>query len=107
LPLAFYGGVASGAPHLPGVAAGAGENASPWHQLWADVVTLAIDEAGVELQATWGAGFDEGTPWVRWVVTPPGGVPTVAEPVASLRVPRGSRVAWMIGAVVEGELTVP
>jgi hypothetical protein len=92
---------------LPGVDGETRENASPWHRVWGDVVTLGIDAEGVALQATWGDSFDEGTPWVRWVVTPPGGVPTVAEPVTSVRVPRGSRVAWAIGAVVEGELTVP
>jgi hypothetical protein len=79
-----------------------------WDGLWADVDVTAFDALRHTLTAVWSDAFDEGTPWVRWEVTDPAtGAVTVVEPAASVVAPRGARVRWQVGGVLEGELTGP
>jgi hypothetical protein len=80
--------------------------------VWADVpepenAQWRLGE-NIRLTARW-TGFDEGIPWVQWVVYPPGAsLGTVFENQAYLDVPLERigrwRITWIVGGVVTGSI---
>lgn len=55
----------------------------------------------VQLAMTWGAAFDEGTPWVTWTVRTAAGT-RVIEPRVHVRVAADAWVCWEVGATLHG-----
>ena len=104
LDAGYWGATGAGKPGAtPAAAAGAA-----WEPVDADVPPPDDAYVGEELtlSARW-TGFDEGTPWVAWVVTPPLGRPWVVEPAVSLDLapdrPGTWRIEWEVGGVVQGD----
>lgn len=108
----FWPAGPSAGPVLPTPSTLPGEGALP-EGIWADVeVVTEAPTVGqpLRLEARWGPGFDEGAPWVGWIVTRAGHVVADVGPTETLTltpdVAGDYDVQWTAGGLIHGGLVV-